>query len=742
MPITVNEGERVFHLRGASSSYAMKVLPSGLLAHLHWGPSLRMDSLSRLLGHWDKRYPERPEDADFVGLLDVMPAEYPSYGLSDFRPPAIEVRNADGSSLVDLRYAGHRVFRGKPRLAGLPATYVESENEAESIEIEMRDPATGVRAFLLYTVFAGSDAIARSVRVENSGEAPVRLERVLSASVDLKGNPWDVLSLSGSWARERALHRTRLESGSFLVESARGESSHQQSPYLALLSPGATETAGAVYAFSLVYSGNFLAQADIDQFRSTRVLMGINPFDWNWLLAPGESFQAPEAVMTYSGSGLRAASRTFHDLYRSRLARGQWRDRERPILVNNWEATYFDFDEDKIAGIARAGSEVGAELFVLDDGWFTRRDSDTGGLGDWTVDARKLPRGIKGLAERVNSLGLAFGLWFEPEMVSPDSDLYREHPDWCVHVAGRERTLVRNQCVLDFSRKEVRDRIVEAVSAVIASAPVAYVKWDMNRPLTEMGSAALPPDRQREFAHRWMLGVYEAMERVTSRFPGVLFESCSGGGARFDAGLMHYMPQAWTSDDMDPYERLRIQWSTSLVFPSSMMGAHVCSSPNHTTGRATPLATRAAVAMAGAFGYELDLARLPAEERAEIRAQIAFFKGVRRLVQFGDFLRLVSPYESDECAWMWTDREKAEAFVVYVRARNEPNPPVSVLRLDGLDPAADYAVLEGFGDGSADGTGAIDRGVRGGDELMGAGIAVPRLWGDLKAVAWRLRRAR
>jgi alpha-galactosidase len=746
MPISINAAERVFHLRGADSSYVMKALPSGLLAQLYWGKGLRSDSLSGLLSRFDRRYPERIEEADFVGALDIMPSEYPTYGLSDFRPPALEVRNADGSSLADLRYEGHRLIPGKPGLPGLPSVYAESDGEAESLEISLLDSLTGLRVRLLYTSFSGSDAIARSVSLENSGKEPIRLERALSLALDLKDSPWEVVSLSGSWARERSLNRQALKSGSFSIESARGESSHQQSPFLALVRKETTETAGTAYGFSLVYSGNFLAQVDIDQFRSTRVLMGVNPFDWSWLLEPGERFQAPEAVMVHSASGLGAMSRTFHDLFRKRLARGHWRDRERPVLVNNWEATYFDFNADKIEAIARAGKEIGAELLVLDDGWFGHRDSDNSSLGDWKVDERKLPGGLAGLARRVNALGLMFGLWFEPEMVSPDSELYRAHPDWCVHVTGRERTLIRNQCVLDLTRKEVRDYVVDSVSAAISSAPVAYVKWDMNRPLTEMGSAALPPGRQREFAHRYVLGVYDIMERVTSRFPEILFESCSGGGARFDAGIMHYMPQAWTSDDMDPFERLKIQWSTSLAFPSSMMGAHVCSSPNHSTGRESPMETRAAVAMAGAFGYELDLTRLPGEEKEAARVQIAFFKAIRRLVQFGDFHRLASPYEGDEGAWMYVDREKSEAFVVYVRIRAEPNPPVSVLRLAGLDPLADYAVAEGFEEGLAlsraarPGSGpAVNP--RGGDELMNAGIAVPRLWGDLKSVVWRLLRA-
>lgn len=726
MTISFSSDERIFHLRSRDTSYVLKVLPSGLVAHLYFGPALRSDSLTSLLERYDTRFPEDIHQADYVGMLDILPQEFPSYGLTDFRPPAIEVRNADGSSLADLRYVSHVLTSGKPKLVGLPATYVEEASEADSLELIAADSVSGLEVHLCYTAFRDHAAIARSVRVVNRGSAPIRLERVLSLSVDLKLAGWDVLSLSGTWGRERRYHRQSLTSGSFSIESTRGASSHQQSPFLALMPRDTNEEQGAVYGFSLVYSGNFLAQAEVDQFRTTRVLMGVNPFDFSWHLEPGEEFQAPEVVGVFSSEGLGQLSRTFHELYRSRLASGRFRDEERPILVNNWEATYFDFDADKIESIAEVAAEAGIELFVLDDGWFGRRNADNSSLGDWVVDRKKLPRGLGDLARRINGLGMGFGLWFEPEMISPDSDLYREHPDWCLHVPNRERSQLRSQLVLDITRREVRDHVVDALSAILESAPIAYVKWDMNRPLTEMGSPALPPERQREVAHRYVLGVYDMMERVTRRFPDVLFESCSGGGGRFDGGVLHYMPQAWTSDDMDPAERLKIQWSTSLVFPASSMGAHVCSARNHTTGRVTSLETRGAVAMAGVFGYELDLTRLSPEERTLVQQQVASFKEVRRLIQFGDFYRLRSPYGTDEGAWMYVSRDKSEAFVMYVCVRCEPNPPVAVLPLAGLEPTADYQLL-----------GTTQR--RGGDQLMYVGLTVPRCL-DLQSFTWRLRR--
>lgn len=488
----------------------------------------------------------------------------------------------------------------------------------------------------------------------------------------------------------------------------------------------ADEHHGDVYGFSLVYSGNFLAQVEVDQFSTARLSMGINPFDFSWLLEPGESFQTPEVVMVHSSHGLGEMSRTFHRLYRSRLMRGAWRDKPRPILINNWEATYFQFTADKIERLAKAAAEVGIELFVLDDGWFGKRDDDTTSLGDWFVDKTKLPNGLADLAERVNRLGLSFGLWFEPEMISRDSELYRAHPDWCLHVPGYRRSEGRNQLVLDLTRPEVCDYIVKVVSDVLCSAPIHYVKWDMNRHMTEVGSAALPPDRQRETAHRYMLGLYRIMEEITSKFPHVLFESCSGGGGRFDPGILHFMPQTWTSDDTDAVERLKIQYGTSMVYPPIAMGCHVSSVPNHQTGRVTPLETRGDVAMFGNFGYELDLTSLSADELDAIRLQIEKYKGLRSLVQFGNFYRLRSPFAGDDAAWMYVSEDRGEAFVGYYRVLDRPGDRVRILRLAGLDSHRRYKIVE---------TGWI----HGGDELMHAGLTMPYLHGDFRSCTFRLQ---
>ena len=530
----------------------------------------------------------------------------------------------------------------------------------------------------------------------------------MSLSLDLPDMEYELLHFSGAWGRERHLKVRKLEQGVQSVESLRGHSSHNHNPFVMLRRPGTDEDQGEVLGFSLVYSGNFLAQAEVDTWDTTRITLGINPFGFDWKLEPGQGFQTPEAVAVYSHQGMGAMSRTFHTLYRSRLARGEWRDRPRPILINNWEATYFNFDEDKLVSIAQAAKRDGVELFVLDDGWFGARRSDRAGLGDWIANPELLPQGIPGLAERIEALGMRFGLWFEPEMVNRDSDLYRAHPDWLLQTPGRTPSHGRNQFVLDFSRPEVVDRVHAMMADILSGAKVSYVKWDMNRSITEAYSTALPPDRQGEVFHRYILGVYDLYERLTSAFPHVLFESCASGGGRFDPGMLYYAPQAWTSDDSDAAERLKIQYGTSFCYPVVSMGAHVSAVPNHQVNRATPLSTRANVAYFGTFGYELDLNRLTSEEREQVRAQIAFMKEHRDVIQFGDFYRLLSPFQGNYTAWMAVSPDRRTALVGWYKTLNEVNGPFRRLRLRGLDPALCYTV---------DGTSAHY-----GDELMEVGL--------------------
>lgn len=725
--IHYNESNRIFHLQSKDTSYVIQIVGAGYPAHLYWGRKIRglqPEKLLELRGRssfcptTDKSRPELS--------LDTLPQEYPGYGSSDFRSPAYETALADGTTVAELLYDSHAIIQGKPALPGLPSVYAESDEEAQTLELTLKDSYSGLTVVLSYTVFRDHNAITRSARIVNNGSSPLRLNRALSMSLDLVHDRYSMLQLSGAWARERYVHTRKLVPGMQTVESRRGSSSHNQNPFFALLEEGATEDFGDVYGVNLVYSGSFLAGVEVDQFHTSRVFIGINPFDFSWLLEPGESFQTPEAVLVHSPDGLGGMSRTFHDLYRTRLTRGAYRDRERPILINNWEATYFNFNAEKIEAIAAAGKELGIELFVLDDGWFGKRNDDTTSLGDWKVDLNKLPDGLDDLAKRVNKLGMQFGLWFEPEMVSEESELYRAHPDWCLHVPGRRRTVARNQLILDLSRTDVQDYIVNAVTSVLASAPIAYVKWDMNRNMSEIGSALLPPERQRETAHRYMLGLYSVMDRVTSAFPDVLFESCSGGGGRFDPGILYYMPQTWTSDNTDAVSRLQIQYGTSIVYPISSMGSHVSAVPNHQVHRITPLETRGNVALSGNFGYELDLTKFTEGEKELVKKQVALYKEIRHLVQFGDFYRLLSPFEGNETAWMFVSKDRGEAFVMYARVLQEPNEPLGRFRLRGLDPERDYEL-------DRDGL------VYSGDELMYAGLQAPKLRGDFQSAVFHFR---
>lgn len=725
MSIIYNDQEKVFHLKAAGTSYIIQVTERGHLAHLYWGKGLRHNSFGHMFVPKDGGS-FSPGGDDIHPAMDTLPQEYPAYGAGDFRHPAYQIQLENGTTVTDLQYRSHKIYSGKPDLEGLPATYAESIDEAETLEIELFDTLISLKAKLYYTVFKNFNVVTRSVCFINEGGQELKLLRVLSMSVDFPHYNFDLLHLQGAWARERHIERHPLAHGSQTVESRRGASGHQHNPFIALMTKDAGEKTGEVYGFSLVYSGSFIAQVEVEQYDTTRVSMGINPFDFTWKLAPGCSFQTPEVVMVYSDTGLGGMSRQYHKLYRTRLCRGTYRDQTRPVLINNWEATYFDFNADKILKIAQEGAKLGIELFVLDDGWFGKRDNDRCSLGDWFVNKSKLPGGLEDLANRVNEAGLKFGLWFEPEMVSPDSDLYRAHPDWCLHVPGRTRTEGRNQLILDFSRKEVCDAIIEMLSNILAASPIAYVKWDMNRNMTEIGSAALSADRQRETAHRYMLGLYRVMEEITSKFPDILFESCSGGGGRFDPGILYYMPQTWTSDDTDAVERLKIQHGTSIVYPASTMGSHVSAVPNHQVHRLTPLETRGHAAMCGNFGYELDLTKLSEEDKVIIRDQVDTYKEIRDIVQFGDMYRLLSPFEGNETAWIFVSEDKSEAYVTYFRVLAGPNPALSKLRLDGLDESKDYLIV------------GTDLTV-GGDVLMNSGLNVPNLSGDYRSCTWRLK---
>ncbi|HTG41585.1 MAG TPA: alpha-galactosidase [Methylomirabilota bacterium] len=717
MPIDWDAETHEFHLRSEQLSYLVCLLENGALGQLHVGAPLTTGRSYRHLAPGEFR--------GFDNRLDEPVAlEYPTEGIGDYRVPAIAVELANGSSALSLAFVRHRIIAGKPPIPGLPSTYVESDSEADTLEVTLVDPTAGVEVDLRYSVFADRPVIARSAVIRNIGAGPIELRCAMSASLDLPDADWDLIQLSGTWARERAIVERRLAPGRVAIGSLRGASGHEHNPFLALKRPSTTEDCGEVIGLSLVYSGNFLAEAEVDPYGTARVRLGINPEGFSWHLEPGAVFATPEVVLGWSTEGLGGLSDAYHGLYRERLARGTWRDRPRPVLLNSWEGAYFDFDEERLVAMASSARELGVELFVLDDGWFGSRDDDTTSLGDWFVDLRKLPNGLDGLARRIDNLDMGFGLWIEPEMVSEQSRLFAEHADWAIGIPGRHRTASRNQYVLDMSRPEIVDYLFAELSKVLAGAPVSYVKWDMNRNVTEPYGLALPADRQGEFFHRYIVGVYALYERLTAAFPNILFESCAGGGGRFDPGMLAWAPQGWTSDDTDAVERLRIQWATSMVYPLSSMGAHVSAVPNHQIGRITPLATRAAVAFFGVLGYELDPTALSADERRQITQQIAFYVERRELFQRGRFVRLRSPFDGDgnETAWMVVSEDRSRAVVGHYRVLNRPVPGPDRLRLRGLDPSLRYRVSSW--PSTADAIERVNRAIRGGDDLMTVGLFV------------------
>ena len=713
MAIIYNQETGEFHLYNDGISYIMKILRNGQMGQLYFGKKVPAEqSYSYLEEHTKRSTLSEVYENQYGFSLEQIRQEYPSYGTTDYRLPAVEIAQENGSRITNFTYVSHRIYAGKPGLPGLPATYVEKDQEADTLEILLRDELIGVEMTLLYTIFTEENAVARSVKFRNYKNEKLQIETAMSLSLDLPDADYDWIQFSGAWSRERHVKERRLQQGVQSVGSLRGASSHIHNPFVVLKRPTADEFQGEVMGFSLVYSGNFLVQAEVDTFNVTRMMLGIHPQEFSWCLKPGEEFQTPEAVLVYSDRGLNGMSQTFHRLYRTRLARGEWRDKVRPILINNWEATYFDFTEEKLLEIAQTAKEDGVELFVLDDGWFSTRRNDTSGLGDWWENRDLLPEGIKGLSEKIEALGMKFGLWFELEMVNKDSELYRKHPDWILAAPGRSQSHGRTQYVLDFSRKEVVDAIYNMTEKVLSGAKVSYIKWDMNRYITECYSAAYPAEQQGEIFHRYILGVYDLYERLIQAFPHILFESCASGGGRFDAGMLYYAPQAWTSDDSDAAERLKIQYGTSFSYPVSSMGAHVSVTPNHQLARMTPLKFRGDVAAFGAFGYELDLSRLSETERRRVREQIAFVKKYRELIQHGTFFRLSSPFQGNITAWMVVSEDKKQAIVAIYKVLNDVNCEFRRMRLHGLGDGMLYHIRE---DGQ-------DRGARYGAELMRAGL--------------------
>jgi len=713
----------VIHLRNDRVSYVIALLEGGIPMHLYFGRQLSGLNPAGLLRRAGAK--ENFEYNVQNCALDRLPQEYPGFGLGDLREGALTVRRGDGTRSADLRVIRQEVREEKPPLPGLPASF---GGESRTLILTLRDELLGLEADLCYTLFDDCDILTRSVCLRTTGAERLVLERVYSLCLDLPDSRWDCITLPGAWARERDVARRPLAPGEQAASSIIGASSARANPFIALCAPEATEQAGEVIGAALVYSGNFYAGAQVDPNGMTRLLLGISDHQFAWTLEPGDSFQTPEAALTWSDAGLGGMSRSFHRFCRDHIVRGKYAHAPRPILLNNWEATYFGFTEDKLLEIARTAAKVGVELFVLDDGWFGHRDSDNSSLGDWVVDSRKLPGGLAALADRVHALGLDFGLWFEPEMVSPDSDLYRAHPDWAIHIPGRTPIQARNQLTLDMSRPEVQDYVLEAVSGVLSQANINYVKWDMNRNFSNIGSAALPPERQGELPHRYMLGLYRVLEELTRRFPEVLFESCASGGGRFDFGMLYYMPQTWCSDNTDALSRCRIQYGTSLVYPPFSMGAHVSAVPNHQTGRVTPLQSRANVAMSGCFGFELDLNMLSEEELLQVQQIIRRVKELRNTLLYGDFYRLLSPFAGDDTAWITVSPDRREAVLMLLRGHAAPNSLPPLVRLQGLDQQKTYRVAE---------TGECYTGA----ELENVGLLMPLPFGDCASLSYTLREA-
>ena len=716
-----------FRLETPNSTYCIFINERGYIGHSYYGSKIGKDDLSYLTRNKEYGFSDSKIFREKGSFMDFFPQELPADGLGDFREAALAVCDSEGHNGIELKYKNHKISGGTKPLTGLPAVF-GNEKDSSVLELTATDDVLNAEITIIYTVFEKLDAIIRSVRIKNNGTKPLYIRKALSFALDMDDDNFDMISLHGSWARERHIDRHPIHMGKQGVCSNRGETSHQEHPFIALLDHNASYDTGRVYGMNFIYSGNFIADVQKNQFNNLRIVMGINPENFCWKLNSKESFDTPQAVLVYSDSGLNGMSHTFHDLYREHLIRSPYKKTPRPVLINNWEATYFNFDTDKLIDIAREASKDGIEMLVMDDGWFGHRSFDDSSLGDWTVNENKIKGGLKHLVDEVNKLGMKFGIWFEPEMISPDSDLYRAHPDWAIQIPGREPGLSRQQLVLDITRKEVEDYTYESVAKILRNANIEYVKWDMNRQLTDIGSATLPADQLGEFYHRYVLALYRLQERLITEFPKLLLENCSGGGARFDPGMLFYSPQIWCSDDTDAIERLSIQEGTSLVYPLSTMGAHVSVCPNHACGRVTPFKTRGYVALSGTFGYELDITKLPPEERAMIPGQITLYKKFGDLVRNGDYNRIASYSENNEYdCWASIAKDKSKALVTFIQVLNHPNYKTRFIKISGLKAEAKYKVTWPDEDQSKFQSMELS-----GLTIAKAGIPVRRDWGDFQ----------
>ena len=715
MAITVKD--KIFNLETKNTLYQMKVDRFGVLNHLWYGEKTDC-CMDYLLDYPDAGFSGNIYEAENERTysLNTLPQEYSTSGVGDFRISAISVTHEDGSNALDLRVREYQIKKGKYEIPGLPAVYAK-EDEAETLEITLKDTATEAEVILKYGVFEKEDVITRSVVVKNSGKTPIVINKVHSMCLDIPYGDWEWMHFYGRHTMERQAERVPVLHGISESSSSRGTSSHHQNPAVLLCEKDCTETNGHCIGAALMYSGGFQAQVEKDQLEQIRLVMGIHPDTFEWTLEAGEAFYTPEVILSCSTTGFAKLSQNFHHIIRNHVCRGTYQLSSRPVLINNWEATYFDFNEEKILNIARQASKLGIDMMVLDDGWFGKRDGDCSGLGDWFVNEKKLNGGLKALVEKINAMGMKFGLWFEPEMVSEDSDLYRNHPDWAIQIPGRKPMRSRYQLVLDMSNPEVVDYLYGVMSAILRENHIEYVKWDMNRSISDWYTATLSRGRQMEMPHRYVLGLYELLEKLTSEFPDVLFEGCSGGGGRFDAGMMYYCPQIWCSDDTDAHERTFIQYGTSFFYPTSTVGSHVSAVPNHQTGRITSIETRGVVAMAGSFGYELDLNQLSEEEKTVVAKQVTHYKEYQSLIYNGDYYRLANPFEDGMSAWSWISEDKKTILVQGVLFRAKPNVLRKTLRLMGLEAKKNYKIA---------GTEEVYTGVA----LMSGGVLLQRAVGD------------
>lgn len=715
--VIYDSSKRVFKLDTENTSYVMGVTEEGYLGNIYYGKKADTTDLMYAMRIDEHPFTPAKLPGEKIGFMDRFPSEYPFDGTGDFHGNCINIRNHKGQEGLELKVQSHNIYTGKRKINGMPSARGEG---TMSLDIVLSDKAVGAEVILTYTVYEECDIITRSARAVNVSDKEFYITKALSACLNLETDVSDILSLHGSWARERHIQRSKINYGSYVIESLRGEPGHQDHPFIALLSENCNKESGDVYAMNLVYSGNFIARVQKDQFDKVRASIGINPEHFCWKLEGGQEFEMPEVIMQYTCKGTNGMTNNFHNFFRKYILPPRWTDAERPVLINNWEATYFDFNDDKLVQIAEEASKLGIEMLVMDDGWFGHRNLDNSSLGDWYVNEEKIKGGLKKLVDRVNALGMKFGIWFEPEMISPDSDLYREHPEWALALDGREPGLCRTQYVLDFSRHEVVDYIYSRLYEILKSANIEYVKWDMNRPLAEAASLSLPADRQGEVLHRHVLALYELQERLVTDFPDLLLENCSGGGARFDAGMLYYSPQIWCSDNADPVERLMIQEGTHLIYPLSTTGTHVADSPNHVNGRVTPFDTRADVALTGTFGYELDVTRIAEEERNLIPAQIEKYKKYRHLVQTGDYYRIASFRENGRYdSYMVVSKDKDKAVLIYVQVVTDSNVLTKKLKLYGLAPDKKYNI---------DGVEYL------GSTLMNVGYIMKPLRGDFQSV--------